>query len=146
MSPAEDNAAEFGTEELSKVDGIDIGTFTQILEMDDDDEREFSSAIVFDFFTQAQETFDTMDDALRNGELRKLSDLGHFLKGSSATLGLTKVRDGCEKIQRYGKQENVDGSPQLDTELCLERIGEALKSVKKDFVVVEDALKKFYGH
>jgi osomolarity two-component system phosphorelay intermediate protein YPD1 len=46
------------------VDGIDIGTFIQILEMDDDDEREFSFAIVFDFFTQAQDTFDNMDDAL----------------------------------------------------------------------------------
>jgi osomolarity two-component system phosphorelay intermediate protein YPD1 len=58
---------------------------------------------------------------------------------------LTKVRDGCEKIQRYGKHENVDGSPEPNDDRCLERIGEALKSVKTDFVVVEDALKKFYG-
>lgn len=56
--------AEYGTEELAKVDGIDVGTFTQILEMDDDDERDFSSTIVFDFFDQAQDTFKNMDAAL----------------------------------------------------------------------------------
>jgi osomolarity two-component system, phosphorelay intermediate protein YPD1 len=32
--------------------------------MDDDDEREFSRSIVFGFFTQAEETFVKMDEAL----------------------------------------------------------------------------------
>ncbi|KAI5457314.1 putative histidine phosphotransferase HPT1p [Mariannaea sp. PMI_226] len=145
MSPAEDNAAEYGIDELSKVDGIDIVTFNQILEMDDDDEHDFSSAIVFDFFNQAKETFDNMDNAFKDKELKTLSDLGHFLKGSSATLGLTKIRDECEKIQRYGKNENLNGTPEPDDERCLECIGEALKSVKSDFIVVEAAFKKFYG-
>ena len=38
---------------------------TQILEMDDDeDEREFSKSIVYDFFTQAEGTFQKMDGSL----------------------------------------------------------------------------------
>jgi osomolarity two-component system phosphorelay intermediate protein YPD1 len=45
-------------------DGIDSVTFEQILEMDDDDEREFSKSIVFGFFEQAEQTFKKMDDAL----------------------------------------------------------------------------------
>jgi osomolarity two-component system, phosphorelay intermediate protein YPD1 len=46
-------------------DSIDAMTFEQILEMDDDeDEREFSRSIVFGFFTQAEETFVKMDNAL----------------------------------------------------------------------------------
>jgi len=32
-------------------------------------------------------------------DLQELSSLGHFLKGSSATLGLTKVKDMCEEMQ-----------------------------------------------
>lgn len=75
----------------------------------------------------------------------KLSSLGHFLKGSSATLGLVKIRDGCENIQQYGKNENVDGSPELDSELCLKRIKEALKEVKTDYRDVESKLRKYYG-
>lgn len=46
-------------------DLIDPATFEQILEMDDDeDEREFSRSIVYDFFTQAENTFDKMDTNL----------------------------------------------------------------------------------
>ena len=43
-------------------DNIDTATFEQILEMDDDeDEREFSKSIVFDFFQQAKTTFEKME-------------------------------------------------------------------------------------
>ena len=46
-------------------DSIDQATFEQILEMDDDeDEREFSKSIVYDFFTQAESTFGKMDTNL----------------------------------------------------------------------------------
>jgi osomolarity two-component system phosphorelay intermediate protein YPD1 len=77
-------------------------------------------------------------------DLTQLSSLGHFLKGSSATLGLNRVRDGCEKIQRYGKKENVDGTPETDEKLCLKRIEEALKAVKTDYEDVEKTLKDYY--
>jgi osomolarity two-component system phosphorelay intermediate protein YPD1 len=46
-------------------DEIDRTTFEQILEMDDDEnEREFSRSIVFDFFDQAETTFKKMDSYL----------------------------------------------------------------------------------
>jgi osomolarity two-component system phosphorelay intermediate protein YPD1 len=46
-------------------DSIDGPTFEQILEMDDDeDEREFSKSLVYDFFTQAETTFVKMDTNL----------------------------------------------------------------------------------
>lgn len=77
-------------------------------------------------------------------DLSDLSSLGHFLKGSSATLGLAKVRDGCEKMQRYGKKENVDGSPEDDEEICLKRIKEAFEAVKSDYHDVEKALREYY--
>lgn len=149
--------------DVSFGDGVDVNTFNQILEMDDTDEREFSSALVFDFFTQAEDTFSSMDNALyvlnrlrmlqnwwvltryrQNKNLEELSSLGHFLKGSSATLGLIRVRDGCEKIQRFGKLENEDGSPEKDKSLQLGRITEALSTVKKDYEDVKATLQRFY--
>ncbi len=46
-------------------DAIDTVTFGQILEMDEnEDDRDFSSSIVFGFFEQAEDTFQKMDDAL----------------------------------------------------------------------------------
>lgn len=46
-------------------DIIDAPTFEQILEMDDDEEeRDFSKSIVYDFFQQADSTFQKMDTNL----------------------------------------------------------------------------------
>ena len=43
---------------------MDREVFDQILEMDEDDEREFSSGIVLGFLEQAEQTFKSMDTAL----------------------------------------------------------------------------------
>ncbi|KAI5278160.1 hypothetical protein KEM54_004777, partial [Ascosphaera aggregata] len=52
------------TPDLSMFDDkIDQNTFEQILEMDDDSEREFSKGIVYGFFEQAESTFKKMETA-----------------------------------------------------------------------------------
>lgn len=45
-------------------DSIDKSTFEQILEMDDDEERDFSKGIVYGYFDQAEGTFGKMEKAL----------------------------------------------------------------------------------
>ncbi|KAG8414361.1 Phosphorelay intermediate protein [Metarhizium acridum] len=55
MSPTEDKTGADSSAELNFGDAIDMNTFEQILEMDDPGSDEFSSSIVFGFFTQAQE-------------------------------------------------------------------------------------------
>lgn len=127
-------------------DSIDIATFEQILEMDDDEEeREFSRSIVLGFFDQAEQTFKKMDVQLAKRDLGELSGLGHFLKGSSATLGLTKVKDSCEKIQHYGarKDERGNNTSRSDPQL-LEFIKVTLADVKKEYKEAEKVLKRFY--
>lgn len=79
-------------------------------------------------------------------DLATLSSLGHFLKGSSATLGLTKVKDSCEKIQHYGQKKDDEGTEdEPDEDKCLERIKDTLVTVKEEYAEVEKVLKKFYG-
>ena len=78
--------------------------------------------------------------------LEKLSQLGHFLKGSSATLGLTKVKDSCTKIQHFGAKKDEDGTTDLPNEAtCLARIEKTIKEVKEEYAEVEKTLKKFFG-
>jgi osomolarity two-component system phosphorelay intermediate protein YPD1 len=80
------------------------------------------------------------------GDLAQLSSLGHFLKGSSATLGLTKVKDSCEKIQHYGQKKDEAGTTdEPDEAKCLAQIKETLAAVKEEYAEVEKVLKKFYG-
>lgn len=45
-------------------DIIDMDTFEQLLEMDEEDDHDFSYGIVDNYFEQAEATFTEMDDAL----------------------------------------------------------------------------------
>ncbi|KAJ6127310.1 hypothetical protein N7523_002922 [Penicillium sp. IBT 18751x] len=125
---------------------IDESTFEQILEMDDDDDRDFSKGIVYGFFDQAHNTFDKMENALKEKQLEELSQLGHFLKGSSATLGLTNVKDACEKIQHYGAGKDESGSTdEPDETVSFKKIDTTLKEVKVEYAKVEKFLRRYYG-
>lgn len=78
-------------------------------------------------------------------DLDQLSQLGHFLKGSSATLGLTKVKDSCEKIQHFGAQKDETGAhDEPDKEVCLVNCKRTIEQAKDEFHEVEIALKRFY--
>lgn len=78
-------------------------------------------------------------------DLNELSSLGHFLKGSSATLGFNKVRDSCQVIQQYGHKQTLDGTEEPDEKVCLSKITDALKTVKVDFAELEKELKIFFN-
>jgi osomolarity two-component system phosphorelay intermediate protein YPD1 len=77
--------------------------------------------------------------------LDELSALGHFLKGSSATLGFNKIRDSCQVIQQYGHKLTVDNSSEPDDDVCLKKIAEALKTVQVDTDALEKMMKKFFN-
>jgi HPt (histidine-containing phosphotransfer) domain-containing protein len=74
-----------------------------------------------------------------------LSNKGHFLKGSSSTLGFTKIEESCKIIQQYGKHQDIDGNPQLDDKVCLEKITTAIKALKADSAQLEVKMKAFYN-
>lgn len=78
-------------------------------------------------------------------DLKELSSLGHFLKGSSATLGLTKVKDACEEIQNYGAGKDKTGTNPITEEDSLKKIDESLATCQADYKVVEKSLRKFFG-
>lgn len=123
---------------------IDMDIFTQLLEMDDEDDREFSKSIVWNYFDQAETTFLEMDKALEGEDLGELSTLGHFLKGSSAAVGVIKVRDSCEHMQHYGKCHGEDGVSDLSKQEALERLRKTLTGVKVQYKEAAKALKAFY--
>ena len=147
MSASEDKSGDIMSIPGAE-DTIDPATFEQILEMDEDEvEREFSKSIVYDFFGQADSTFKKMDTSLEKkekGYLKELSELGHFLKGSSATLGLTKVKDSCEKIQHFGSQKDESGVKDITEEESCDKLKTTIAQAKTEFSEVKEVLKEFY--
>lgn len=77
--------------------------------------------------------------------MEELSSLGHFLKGSSATLGLIKVKDYCEKIQHFGDNKDETGTLAVpDDEECLKSIQKALDGMRGEYVKVVGFFKGRY--
>lgn len=75
----------------------------------------------------------------------KLSELGHFLKGSSATLGVTKVQNSCELIQHWGALRDNSTGKALTQEVALSKISVALKEAKEEYKEAEAWLRKWHS-
>ncbi|QSS64401.1 phosphotransmitter protein Ypd1 [Histoplasma capsulatum] len=120
-------------------DHVEETTFEQILEMDDEDpSREFSKG--------AETTFVKMESAIETKDLNEITQLGHFLKGSSATLGLTKVKEACEKIQNLGAGKDESGTVnEPNAAISLANIKKTLIETKDDYKDAVVRLKRFYG-
>lgn len=127
-------------------DYINWNTFGQILEMDDDmDECEFSAPMVKSFLEQAESTFDEMETAIQKDDLGRLAALGHYLKGSAATLGLSKIEHYCELIQAYGSKRTADGQDEEpDEQLCMSNIRQIMPKLRSDYKITVHWLKAFY--
>lgn len=78
-------------------------------------------------------------------DLAKLSSLGHFLKGSSAALGVSKVQASCEQVQHYGDLRDEDMDSDLTPAQALAKIGVTLKRVKLEYAAAEKWLKEYFG-
>jgi len=117
--------------------------FSQILELDDDDSREFSRSMVSDYYSQVDATLVKMDQALSGKKLKELSDLGHFLKGSSAALGVERVQASCERIQHAGKLRDEESGTALTEPQALDLITNMLENVKRDYPEARDELDRF---
>jgi len=125
---------------------IDLETFDQILEMDDEGDDSFSKGIVVGFVDQAATTFEEMEKLITEKDLEQLSSRGHFLKGSSATLGLINIRDACEKIQHFGAKKDETGLKDLDDEEeCLKRIQAIVDELKREYDIVTRYFESKYG-
>ncbi|KAG0141158.1 hypothetical protein CROQUDRAFT_664211 [Cronartium quercuum f. sp. fusiforme G11] len=124
---------------------VDMETFGQLLEMDDDEEHTFSKSLTWDYFDQAVTTFKEMDAAVLAGDLITLSRKGHFLKGSSAALGLNKVKASCEKMQHYGNRKKANGEGALTEDEAMERCKDLLEQLKDEQKLSKAWLERFYA-
>lgn len=83
---------------------INWSILNEIISMDEDD-PDFSKGLIIQFIDQANTTFDEMQHQLNTTkDLKELDNLGHFLKGSSAALGLQRIAWVCERIQNLGRK------------------------------------------
>lgn len=67
-------------------------------------------------------------------DFEKLGSSGHFLEGSSAALGLIKVRTDCARIHQYSNEETSSGGDGKYLKHSHERLSGALEVLKADYI------------
>ncbi|KAK9378637.1 putative multistep phosphorelay regulator 1 [Kockiozyma suomiensis] len=132
--------------ECLTADHFDLDTFSQILEMDDSEEdRDFSRGIVYGYFEQAENTLESMQTGLVEKDFESLNQLSHFLKGSAATLGLWRIRDGCEKIQNLSAGRHLHNPrDEAADNKAFEEITSLVNETVIESGTCETLLRKFY--
>ena len=61
-------------------------------------------------------------------------------------MGLTKIKDGCEKIQHFGAMKDETGTvDEPDRTKCLSLIQATLDEVKGEYLEVSALLRRFYS-
>lgn len=78
-------------------------------------------------------------------DLETLSSLGHFLKGSSAALGLSRVQHSCEQIQHLGQRRDEERDVHLTAAEALARLEIMVKRVQVQYIDAELWLKEFFA-
>ncbi|KAH3901522.1 related to Phosphorelay intermediate protein YPD1 [Saccharomycodes ludwigii] len=143
-------------------DVINWDILNEIISMDEDD-PDFSKELIRQFIEQAKQTFDQIQDLLQQcasssdtrSLLQEISNLGHFLKGSSSALGLTRIAWYCECIQNYGNLKNYGGSHTIRQDngpnnnnnnipAFIKLLKNALKNARIEFELARSELSKYY--
>jgi hypothetical protein len=77
-------------------------------------------------------------------DFKSLSSKGHFLKGSSAALGVKKVQESCEHIQHYGNKRDEVKGVDLTEAQALRRIALIMPRLAQDYESAKVWLKQYY--
>ncbi|CCH41832.1 Multistep phosphorelay regulator 1 [Wickerhamomyces ciferrii] len=131
------------SDSIEETDILNWTIFNELRTMDED-EPGFSKELIHTFTDQAEGIFLDMNTQLDKDEpnLKKLSELGHYLKGSAASLGLVKIQEQCERIQNYGLQKDFDGL--LNDRKWEEGIREALLKARDEFEKAIEFFDRYY--
>lgn len=120
---------------------IDWSILNEIISMDEDD-PDFSKMLIMQYIDQAETTFNSIET---EKDLNNLNSLGHFLKGSSATLGLQRIAWICEIIQNLGKRQSIENIPEgSDDQVYRDAIAVTLDQARHEFILARKELSYYY--
>ncbi|KAK4586964.1 hypothetical protein RGQ29_023910 [Quercus rubra] len=109
------------------MEGILDDQFLQLQQLQDESNPDFVVEVVSLFFQDAEKLLNDITRALdqQSVDFPKVDAHVHQLKGSSASVGAQRVKNGCIAFRNFCEEQNVDGSLR-----CLQQIKQEYYHVK----------------
>ncbi len=98
----QDTSADFNEDALSEILEIDVDTYVEIIDC---------------FIEDTPKILETLNNGIQSEDCTVLREQAHKLKGSSATMGLSKVSRLALNLETLGRETKTDGAAALFTEL-----------------------------
>eukprot|EP00126_Sphaerothecum_destruens_P007619 Sdes_comp19917_c0_seq1m12342 len=122
---------------LSTISLLNLTAFQEVVDMGG---VEFMNNMLSDFFLQAESKFPEFQSLFSSKDFSAISRLGHFLRSSSATLGLARIQHICSQLQKLG---NEISKPSSDTNsyLLIKKIELLIREFPQSLLETKDAVK-----
>ncbi|OMJ09763.1 Multistep phosphorelay regulator 1 [Smittium culicis] len=120
---------------------LDQEVFEQILELDDDS-QDFLKGLIFNYYNQVQSALIQLENSLNSSDLAGISSIGHSLKGSSASLGLIKMREISERLQKIGDY-HAEIDPNMPIQILLKAAEKELDNLHSEYKKVVQLFNYF---
>jgi two-component system sensor histidine kinase/response regulator len=111
---------------------IDLEVLSSLREGDGRGAGEFLASLIELFLRDAPRSLATLREALEKIDAEVLRSSAHALKGSSATMGATRMAEMCARLESHGARGTLDGAGAVMTSLDAEfsRVREALEAAR----------------
>lgn len=109
---------------------IDHDQMSELKEIMEDDFQDLIDTYMHD----AEVKLSGIQQALETGDSQKVGELAHSLKGASANICAEPLSELCATLERQGKSNDLQSSPQL------------LQSIESEYQSVKTALTALTEH
>ena len=109
-----------GREETGEIPGIDQRRIAHLMELQDEQAPTLVADIVDLFATDSPQHFQTLAEAIRTGDARRLENAAHRFLSSIENLGALRRRARCMELEGLGRAGTVTGAAQVLERLRLE--------------------------
>ncbi|KAJ3120344.1 hypothetical protein HK098_004667 [Nowakowskiella sp. JEL0407] len=124
-------------------DAVDPEIFGELLFLDDD--GAFARDIVKKYFKQAYDRMPSIETSFEAKDLDELYKHAHFLKGSSAMVGLRRINAIFEKIQYHTKLKDESGKKNIPESEAWIAIESLIKQSRVEHRSAEEELTEFFN-
>ncbi len=99
------------------------------------------------FLKEAPQQIEKIKLAVASSNNKELYSSAHSLKGNSAALGAKEFPEICQRLERMGRQQNLEGAAEVLTEVqvAFERMTKAFEEVLQKYKLKSSPLKDQFG-